>query len=181
MVRYKKTLESLERLVQGNATEPQFQRLLQGNPWLFGSEYSVLLDRRRWVRDDEQDFVLRRTIDGYLEIIEIKTPLGGTPLFVVDASRHSLHPRKELSQALGQAVRYVERVESRRLQIRADDEEDPLKVRARIIIGRDGDKGQQEALRNLNGHLHRIEIITFDQLLRIGQRIIRMFSDSPLE
>jgi hypothetical protein len=31
------------------------------------------------------------------------------------------------------------------------------------------------ALHNLNAHLHRIEVITFDQLLRIAARVIAVF------
>ena len=46
---------------------------------MLGSEYSELLDRRTWTRDDNVDFMLRRTADNYLEVIEIKTPLGGAP------------------------------------------------------------------------------------------------------
>jgi hypothetical protein len=46
------------------------------------------------------------------------------------------------------------------------------KIRAKVIIGRDGDQHQQKALRRLNGHLHRIEIMIFDQLLRIAQNVL---------
>jgi hypothetical protein len=35
--------------------------------------------------------------------------------------------------------------------------------------------GEQAALRNLNAHLHRIEVITFDQLVRIGVRVMSIF------
>jgi hypothetical protein len=40
---------------------------------MFGSEYSELLLRRTWTRDDERDYVLGRTVDDHLEIVEIKT------------------------------------------------------------------------------------------------------------
>ncbi len=52
---------------------------------MFGSEYSELLDRRRITRDEQADFLLRRTTDGYIELIEIKTPLRGQPLGSVSA------------------------------------------------------------------------------------------------
>ena len=37
-----------------------------------------------------------------------------------------------------------------------------------MIIGRDGNVIQQEALPNLNSHLHRLEVLTFDQMARIA-------------
>ena len=36
---------------------------------------------------------------------------------------------------------------------------------------------QQAALRNLNAHLNRIEVITYDQLLRIADRVLAVFRD----
>ncbi len=175
MVQCKKALAELEELLDRNADEGEYQKLLESNPWMFGTEYAVLLDRRKWVRDDQQDFVLRRTADDYLEIVEIKTSLGGKPLFLADASRHSMYPRAELSQAVGQAIRYIEQVEGQRATIRLEDDEDPLKVQARVILGRDGDADQRQALRNLNSHLHRVEVLTFDHLVRIARRAISMF------
>ena len=46
-----------------------------------------------------------------------------------------------------------------------------------MIIGRDGNLRRQEALRNLNSHLHRIEVLTFDQLPRIAGRGIGVLGD----
>lgn len=53
------------------------------------SEYSELVDRRTLTCDEQQDFVVRRTVDGYLEIIEIKTPLKGRALFRYDRSHNT--------------------------------------------------------------------------------------------
>ena len=143
---------------------------------MFGSEYSELLDRHVWVRDDKQDFMLIRTADGYLEIVEIKTPFE-QPLFIHDASHDSFYTSARLSQVIGQVMRYIEQVERDRDRILAQDRQDPLKIRARIIVGRDGNEGHQTALRNLNAHLNRIEVLTFDQLLRIANRVLNIFED----
>jgi hypothetical protein len=77
---------------------------------------------------------------------------------------------------IGQVARYIEEVERNRDSILAKDGSDTLKIRARAIVGRDGSAGHQTALRNFNAHLHRIEIITFDQLLKIAERVLSMFS-----
>ena len=175
LVEYRAVVARLESLIEAN-DEPErtYQELLEENAWLFGSEYSELLERRKWTRDDNLDFMLRCTSDGYLEIVEIKKPIDQS-LFNKDKSHQSYFPAEPLAKVLGQVIRYIDEVDRHRDPIAARDAEDPLKIRARIIIGRDGDKNQQEALRKLNAHLHRIEVLTFDQLVKIGRRVLDIF------
>lgn len=178
IVHYRRTLNALKEFVENSASdETKLQHLLQNNPWLFGSEYSELLDRRTWTRDDRLDFMLRRTVDGYLEIVEIKTPFTDS-LFRYDRSHDSYYPSAELSKVIGQVMRYIEEIECDRNSIIARDGYDPLKVRARIIIGKDSNKEEQKALHNFNAHLTQIEIITFDQLIKIGERVLGVFKDT---
>ncbi len=172
---YKSAFDKLEVLInqKSGARESQFQKLLAENPWMFGSEYSEILDRRTWTRDEQQDFVVRRTTDNYIEIIEIKTPLEGKNLFNYDQSHKSYYPSVDLSKVIGQVQNYLEKLDNERNSILANDGEDTSKIRAKIIIGRDVNQTQQKALRRLNGHLHRIEIMTFDQLLRITENVLK--------
>jgi Domain of unknown function (DUF4263) len=175
LVQYKEALAELKRLVNDpTTTEPKFQKHLERNPWLFGSEYSELLERRAWSRDEQLDYMLRRTADNYLEIVEIKTAFA-EPLFQYDDSRSLYYPSSRLSKVIGQVMKYIEEVERNRDHIRSKDKEDTLKIRARAILGRDHDADHQAALRNLNDHLHGIEILTFDQLIRIGERMMSIF------
>ena len=121
--------------------------------------------------------MLRRTVDDFLEIVEIKTAFS-EPLFRYDKSHDSYYPSSRLSRVVGQVMKYIEEVERNRDKILVKDEVDTLKIRARVIVGRDGKtKGERAALRNFNSHLYRIEIITFDQLLRIVERVLSMFRD----
>jgi hypothetical protein len=170
--RFKDALGILRGLVANDAREQKFQELLAKNPWMFGSEYSELLDKRHWTRDEHQDFILRKTADGYVEAVEIKRPLGGQPLFILDQSRSIYYQRSEVTEALGQVMDYIEWFDAERSSINLRDGEDILKIKARIVIGRDGDDRQRQALRRLNSHLHRVEILTFDQLLRIAERVV---------
>lgn len=175
LLEYSRALEGLRSLIAEPSTlEAEFQKVLSRNPWMFGSEYSELLPRRTWTRDDTQDFMLRRTVDGCLELIEIKRPFS-EDLLRYDGSHDSWYPSAALSQAMGQAARYVEQIERKRDSILASDHEEVAKIRARIIIGRDGEGRQKQALRVLNGHLHRMEVLTFDQLLRIAERVLSVF------
>jgi hypothetical protein len=176
---YKRAVEELEGLIgTPDVREEKFQSLLTKNPWMFGSEYSELLDRRRWTRDENQDFVVRRTADGYIELIEIKTPLGGTSLFNHDKSHDSFYAGAELSKVVGQVQKYLEKLDTDRNSILANDREDTAKVRAKVIIGRDGDEYQRQALRRFNGHLHRIEVFTFDHLLRIARNVLQYLENA---
>jgi hypothetical protein len=116
--------------------------------------------------------VLRRTMDGYIELVEIKTPLEGRPLFRFDHSHQSHCAGSALSEVIGQVQKYLEDIDASRYEIRFRDNEDPNKVRAKIIIGRDIDEPQRQALRRFNGHLHRIEVLTFDQLFRKAGQVV---------
>jgi len=175
IVEYKKAFNYMRSLIDlDGVSEPQIQGHLKNNPWMFGSEYSELLDRRAWTRDDKLDFMLRRTVDDFLEIIEIKTPFKEA-LLLYDKSHDSYYPSAKLSLVIGQVMRYIEELDRSRNAIISTDRCDSLKVRARVIIGRDGNEKHQVALRNLNAHLHRIEIITFEQLVRIAERVISVF------
>ncbi|HSK73941.1 MAG TPA: Shedu immune nuclease family protein [Pyrinomonadaceae bacterium] len=172
LVSYKNAVQKLTDLMNKSQSESDFQNLLEEHPWMFGSEYSELLDRRRWTRDEQQDFVVRRTTDGFIELIEIKTPLNSKNLFNYDASHSTYYPSAELSKVLGQVQHYIDKLDADRNSILAYDKEDTAKIRAKIIVGRDNDEEQCRALRRLNGHLFRIEIITFDQLLRIAENVL---------
>jgi hypothetical protein len=118
--------------------------------------------------------MLRRTADNFLEIVEIKTAFA-EPLFVRDNSRNLYYPSAKLSRVIGQVMKYIDEVERNRDHILNKDKADTLKIRARAIVGRDHDADHQDALRNLNSHLHRVEILTFDQLVRIGERVMSIF------
>ncbi len=181
LIDYKNAYNELSELISNNEkSESKIQKLLESNPWMFGSEYSELLERRKWSRDENLDFMLRRTSDSFLEIIEIKTP-NEKELLKYDNSHDSYYPSSELSRVIGQVLNYIEKIDRDRDSIISKDNCDPLKIRAKIIIGRDGEKAQQDALRSLNSHLHRIEIITFDQLLRIAERVLNIFEKENIQ
>lgn len=164
---YSLAIEKLETMVAANPTEGRFQEHLNQNPWMFGSDYSELLDQRDFVQGQITDFPLRRTADGCLEILEIKRPFADS-LFVYDTSHNSWYPRSELSQAVGQIMGYIDELDAQRDTIWRRHKILVHKVRAKIVIGRDGDENQAEALRRYNSHLNRIEVITFDQLCKIA-------------
>jgi hypothetical protein len=172
LARYRQAQAELLRLIETSSREHEFQKLLAQHPWMFGSEYSKVLSNRNLTRGSQQDFVLRRTTDGYIELVEIKTPLAGRDLFRFDDSHQSYYAGAALSEVIGQVQKYIEEIDASHYEIRVRDDEDVNKIRAKIIIGRDGDDAQRRALRRFNGHLHRIEILTFDELFRMARQVI---------
>jgi hypothetical protein len=179
LIEYSKSLQDLRELVgDSNTPEREFQKHLEVNPWMFGSEYSELLPRKTWPRGDRLDYMLRKTVDDYLEIVEIKTAFDDA-LFLKDTSHDSYYPSSKLSPVIGQVTRYIEEVERNRDSILVTDDVGTLKIRARVIVGRDGSAEHQAALRNFNAHLYRIEIITYDQLIRIAERVLGVFDPQP--
>lgn len=177
LARYTEAIGRLRMMIGNNASEHDFQSLLDENPWMFGSEYSEKLDRRTWIRDQQTDFMMRRTVDSYLEIIEIKRPFNNESLFQWDRSHASWYPQSKLSQVLGQTIGYIDQLDAKRNDIFYDDGERVNKIRAKIVIGRNNDQDQIDALRKLNSHLHRIEITTYDQLLFTAERVLDHLRD----
>jgi hypothetical protein len=175
--RYVQSINQLKRMVQQSLNERHFQAFLEENYWMFGSEYSELIDKRSLVLGMQLDFPLRRTVDGYLDIIEIKTPFDGKPLFETDKDHDNLYAGKELSKVMSQARKYLDMLAGDQYRIELQNKLKVDKVRAKVVIGRDGDEAQIKALRTLNADSNKLEVITFDQLIRIAQRILDIMAD----
>ncbi len=167
-----RSIVELEALISDDAKEEEFQQLLEKNWWMLGNEYGGLIGKRELALGAQQDFIARRTADGFLEIIEIKRPLNGKNLiYKINQGNHSRsHYRQVLSDAIAQVIDYIDEIETNKFSIYYKEKEDVGKIRAKIIIGRDGDEKQKLSLRNLNSSLHGIEILTYDQLLRIAKK-----------
>ena len=96
---------------------------------MFGSEYSERMERRDWVRDGLLDHMLRRTSDGYMELIEIKTPMRQKSIFNYDPSHDCYHPSAPLSKVIGQVMHYLEELDQDRFRIWAKDQASTNKIR----------------------------------------------------
>lgn len=170
--RYSRALEQFKELVNENHSEHVYQKFLEENFWMFGSEYSELLPIRKIATGIQLDFPLRRTVDGYLEVIEIKTPMNKKPIFNYDRSHDTYYKSSELEQAVAQASKYLRVIDKHSTIIKAETNLITDKVRAKVVIGRDLDEKQLLELRAVNASHNSVEIITFDQVIRIAQRIL---------
>jgi len=59
-------------------------------------------------------FVVGRTTDEFIELIEFKTPLDGAPLFYFDRSHDSFYPSADLSKVVGHVEKYIDKLDANR-------------------------------------------------------------------
>ncbi len=171
--RLSQALDHFKRMVDQNLDEICYQKFLQDNHWIFGGEYNELLIHRNIVKNVQLDFPALRTADGYLEIIEIKRPIKDR-LFRKNGKTFT--ETKPVADAITQTDDYLSRIDREAFQLESEDGLDVEKVRGKVIIGRDIDDVQMNSLRRLNARTNRIEVMTFDQLIAIAERILRLLA-----
>lgn len=123
------------------------------------------------------------TVDGFLDILEIKLP--SHEVIIADSS----HPGSyrwcgETNRAIGQVVNYLNDIERLQLELsRAIKREYGrtvfvIKPRAFIVVGTKNDWGEprREALRKLNYSLHGIEVLTYTDLIDRGREVIDRYT-----
>lgn len=154
--------------------EVYWQKLLEGNRWIFGTCYVGFVEERRIGIQSTLDHPLIGE-DGFLEIVEIKKPDFPFWAHAQDGSLFNyrnkyLVPYRELQGAISQGANYILELEKQMDSKSYGDSHGgiyPLKPRCLIVHGRSNDWGEQESrdFRLLNDRLHGITVITFDHLL----------------
>ena len=178
--RYRQSLDDFKEMVEKNLPERDYQKFLEKNYWLFGSEYSELIDVRDLTDRIQLDFPLRRTVDGCLEVIEIKKPLNRESGFKPDTSHKNYYPTREIYIHTSQVLKYLFELEKDNYKILVKHGIDVSRVRGKLVVGRDGNEEEQEARRLYNANSQSVEVISFDALIRIGERILEiMIQENP--
>lgn len=166
-----KALDTLKEHIKNSELELEFQKLLDQNWWMLGGQYIERIPRRHWTTDETIDIMLR-TADNYFELIELKRSTA--QLFIEDHGKYIVS--SEVNKAVNQAAHYIAEIEKNRPAIFMDHNVDLYKLRAKVLIGHIPDdtneNKKRESLRMYNSHLNHIEVITYDQLVRISQNVI---------
>ena len=166
-----------------------WQNWIYANSWLFGTQYGHPIAKERVGFDQIPDFLFP-TLDGFVDILEIKKPTAEV-LQPDDGHPGSYVWSRESARAIGQVVNYIDQMELNRLQLRerlsVHWKRDsgvllPIRPRAFVLVGRwEGwPVTKREALRRLNFSLHGIEVITYSDLVQRGDRIVEMYSGQPV-
>jgi hypothetical protein len=171
-----KTIGEHEELLKYAAGQPEkiFQNWIESNLWVFGIEYIKKHDVRKIALFSEGD-ILMESVDGYLDLIELKRPIHSILKF--DDSHSCFYPHPNLSQVIGQSLFYLQKLSEFKLNL---ENEYGLKIimpRIKIIVGRNSDfnDDQKDCLRMLNSNLQSIQIITYDDLVTFGKLLLKTY------
>lgn len=167
-------IKSNQSLKSYIASQPEkiFQNWIEKNiKWIFGVEYIKKHDVRKIALYSEGD-LLMESMDGFLDLIELKRPQF--EIFKHDDSHNSYYPSVHLSKVIGQCLYYIEKMDDIKLLLQNEHKVKIIRPRIKIIIGRTKDFSPEEfnALRMLNCSLNHIEIISYDYLLKCGDKMI---------
>jgi len=171
---YRAALAELRALLQDDDAEATYQRWFEDHPWVFGTSYVGREDARKVGLHDQVDMILR-TADGYLDIVELKTP--SAKVLVHDRGRDIWRWSADASGAIGQCAKYLRGVEEKRHLLQVEEGLPFIKPRGRIVIGRceNWPNDKREALRTLNAALHGMEIWTYDHVLAMGRQLVACY------
>lgn len=189
---YKSKLDELRTRLNSVKTYPEtkgrnsWQTWVYDNNWIFGIQYQIPIEKEKVGFDNIPDFLFP-TLDGFLDILEIKLPTHDVIL------EDSSHPGSYVwssyaNKGIGQVVNYIHQMELNQLVLRERINEKygdklgidiyTIKPRSYILIGQSErwKKSKIEALRKLNYSLHGIEVLTYTDLLQRGNNIISLYT-----
>lgn len=161
------------KLDSGITSEQDYQKWCENHNWAFGNAYIVKDDIRSISASDNVDLLLPSSITGYRDLVELKRP--DKDILKYDSSHNNYYFSHEVTRAIGQCHRYLDVFHEEALRgLRDHPEIVAYHPRAKIVIGRSYDWGEdkKKALHGLNNRLNNISILTYDQLLLQGERII---------
>lgn len=170
--RARNAIDEFRELIEAEESEQEYQEFLENHPWIFGARYVDNRDERELTRDEEVDFCLE-TVNGYYDIFEIKRP--NHTVMVEDSSHDTYRPSAKLSEAVSQVQHYIKEIEASHSEILRRDGLDVLKPRGTVVIGADLDPDEREGLRVYNSFLTRIDVVTYSELARKGDRLIQAY------
>lgn len=168
-------LAALRKIAEDpTASESELQHALDGQHWIFGGRFVGQAAYRRLVPGDEVDIPLIRG-DGALHIVELKRAMSlGGPL--VKRHRNAWVPTSKVHDAVAQAVNYLVGLDENRQRIREEFGIETRRASAVVLIGHPAVQPEvpeeeiNEALRTLNTHMNRVEVLTYKELIDNAER-----------
>ena len=167
-------IEEAERMLNEDLPERDWQAWLQANDWVLGSAHVAVLDDRRIDLANVADYLLEAE-DRHLDVVEIKRPSLG--FWAAQRDHGNLYPHADLTKAIVQAQAYLLRLEGEMDSKKTSDRYGGCPIacpRATLIHGRSATWGDDElhAQRLLNGGFSRLQVFTYDQVLKRAGRVL---------
>lgn len=172
-----RAIEEFEGMLDEDLLEQDWQRWFQHNSWVLGTEFVQILDERNIDTQNITDFLMQ-AYDGFIDIIEIKRPDGSLKFWADSKDHGNIVPHQDLVKAITQASKYIYEVEREANSVKFLEKvgyHKVIKPRCILIFGRsfDWDDVQRESYRILNSNYHNLTIITYDQILERGKRMLK--------
>ncbi len=177
--------KDLEKRIQRDKAESTWQDYLKQNILYIQQGYIELVPKANIgvIGTSYPDFLLV-TYDGYLDILEIKTPFS--QLLLEDKSHKNYYWSGDVSRAIAQVENYIQEVIeiSDRVRNKVKDifgiDLRVIKPRGIIFAGNStqfkGDKRIQDDFRLLNQGLKNVTVVTYDELLTRLQNYVTALS-----
>jgi len=174
----KSAVAQLRQHLDGDETsETVYQRWCEQHTWAFGNAYVMRDDVREISPGDELDLLLPTVISGYRDIVELKRP--NVEVLLYDKDHRNYYFSADVSRAIGQCHRYLDILHEAASKGLLDHPEIvAYHPRAIIVLGRSAGwkHDKLKALHGLNRRLSGVTVMTYDQLLTQGERLIEMLS-----
>lgn len=164
-------------LHQGEYLEAVYQEWCSKHSWAFGNAYVLTDEVREISPGDNLDLLLPSVLTGFRDIVELKRP--DMDVLLRDKGHKNYYFSSDVSKAFGQVHRYLDVLADVAANGLLDHPEIvAYKPRAVIVIGRSDNwgEGKLRALHGLNSRHHGITIMTYDQLLAQGERLIELLT-----
>ncbi|MBC8525496.1 MAG: DUF4263 domain-containing protein [Candidatus Cloacimonetes bacterium] len=160
------------------AKQPEkiFQNWIERNLWVFGVDYIKKHNHRKIAIFNESD-LLMESMDGFLDLIELKRPKLDYDILKYDPSHKCYFPSPDLSKVIGQCLMYLQQLDNYKFNLEREYKVKIIRPRIKIILGRTNNfkENQFETLRMLNSNLNHIQIISYDYLLSCGNKMISTY------
>lgn len=160
-----------------SAWQPEkiLQNWIEKNLWVFWIEYERLESFREISESSEWD-LLMKSIDWYLDLIELKK--SQYELLRFDKSHNCYYWSSHLNTVIWQSMHYLKSLQEYASTLSSEYDVKILRPRIKIIAWRSKEFNSQQfdTLRLMNSHFVDISIITYDEILKYGSKIISHYT-----
>lgn len=135
-------VQEFEQAIDVERTESFWQNWFSQNKWVLGSEYLNILPERDIDTNDIADYLMR-SIDGFLDVVEIKRP--DLQFWAGPDSHGNYYPTAQLTAAISQCLNYLYRIELQSNSVEFMERVDgtkTVKPQCMLVYGRSDDWGE---------------------------------------
>jgi len=167
---FRNSLKEYKKLIKEDKEEKVYQKFFEENAWLLGLEYTKAKPQKKAGAKDIPDFLMER-FDGFNDIIELKRP--GSKVFISKNGKQK--QSGELKNAISEVMDYIDYYAEQYSYEMVKYKENVYKPKAIIIIGSNLTEDEKQKLRQHNSYLHRIEVVTYDDISDKSEAVIKFY------